>query len=71
MQQGLDGNVPDWYDDNITTARELWIAWLRGPSLPALANLKGEFGGLCDTWVTSPLPQVFPEVPPFRDENCV
>ena len=71
VQQGLDGNVPDWYDDNITTARELWIAWLRGPSLPALANLKGEFGGLCDTWVTSPLPQVFPEVPPFRDENCV
>ena len=74
VQQALDGHVPDWYDTNITTAQKLWIAWQRGPSLPALANLKGEFGGLCDTnWITSPLDlesENFPNLPPFSDAGA-
>lgn len=72
--QGLAGQVPDWYRDNITNGAELWAAWLRGPSLPALANLKDEFGGLCSTdWLTYPLdPQRFPpaDTNPFRDGGC-
>ena len=39
--QGLAGQVPDWYTDNITNGAELWAAWLRSPSMPALANLAG------------------------------
>ena len=74
VRQGLDGYVPDWYEENITTAVELWAAWLRGPSLPALANLKGEFGGLCPdtTWISPPLDSndfsTLP--PPFVDFGC-
>ena len=72
--QGLDGDVPDWYYDNITDGHDLWVAWLRGPSLPALANLARDFGGLCRTdWITSPLdPQDFPPAgrSPFRDAGC-
>ena len=74
VQQGLDGDEPDWYFDNITTAGQLWTAWLRGPSLPALANLSRYFGGLCDTnWINAPMnPQDFPPVsrPPFMDAGC-
>ncbi|WP_419930291.1 RCC1 domain-containing protein [Candidatus Poriferisocius sp.] len=72
--QGLSGQVPDWYRENITNGAELWAAWLRGPSLPALANLADEFGGLCSTdWITYPLdPELFPPVGsnPFRDGGC-
>ena len=72
--QGLAGQVPDWYAENITSGAELWAAWLRGPSLPALANLAGEFGGLCSTdWVTYPLdPERFPPAGsnPFSDGGC-
>ena len=72
--QGLTGQVPDWYTDNITSGAELWAAWLRGPSLPALANLAGEFGGLCSTgWITQPLdPARFPPAGsnPFKDGGC-
>ena len=70
--QGMAGRVPDWYTDNITNGAELWAAWLRGPSLPALANLAGEFGGLCSTdWITYPLdPEQFPPSNPFRDGGC-
>lgn len=74
VSQGLAGQVPDWYRDNITNGAELWAAWLRGPSLPALANLKDEFGGLCSTdWLTYPLdPQRFPPADsnPFQDGGC-
>ncbi|MDE0667186.1 MAG: S-layer homology domain-containing protein [Acidimicrobiaceae bacterium] len=70
--QGMAGRVPDWYSDNITGGAELWAAWLRGPSLPALANLAGEFGGLCSTdWITYPLdPEQFPPSNPFKDSGC-
>ena len=71
--QGLAGQVPDWYRENITNGAELWAAWLRGPSLPALANLADEFGGLCSTdWITYPLdPARFPPGGnPFRDGGC-
>lgn len=74
VRQGLAGQVPDWYRENITDGAELWAAWLRGPSLPALANLAGEFGGLCSTdWITYPLnPERFPPQGsnPFRDGGC-
>ena len=72
--QGLAGQVPDWYTENITNGAELWAAWLRGPSLPALANLAGEFGGLCSTeWITYPFdPERFPPAgsSPFKDGGC-
>ena len=72
--QGLAGQVPDWYTENITNGAELWAAWLRGPSLPALANLANEFGGLCRTdWIRSPLdPDRFPPADsnPFKDGGC-
>lgn len=72
--EGLAGQVPEWYRENITNGAELWAAWLRGPSLRALANLAGEFGGLCSTdWITHPLdPDLFPPAGsnPFRDGGC-
>lgn len=72
--QGLAGQVPDWYRENITNGAELWAAWRRGPSLPALANLADEFGGLCSTdWITYPLdPELFPPADsnPFKDSGC-
>ena len=72
--QGLAGRVPDWYRDNITNGAELWAAWLRGPSVVALANLKDEFGGLCSTdWITHPFdPERLPPTGsnPFRDGGC-
>ena len=71
---GLAGRVPDWYSRNIADGLELWTAWLRGPSLPALANLMDEFGGLCGTgWIASPLrPSDFPpaHLDPFRRGGC-
>ena len=67
VYDALDGFVPDWYVDNIGTAAELWTAWLRGPSLPALANLQERFGGLCTNWITSPLPRPLPQSPPFAE----
>ena len=72
--QGMAGQVPDWYQENITNGAELWAAWVRGPSLPALANLADEFGGLCNTdWITYPLdPERFPPADsnPFKDGGC-
>ena len=75
VEQGLDDQVPDWYDDNINTPVELWAQWKRGPSLPALANLKNRFGGLCDplaSWITTtPLnSENFPLSPPFQHFGC-
>ena len=74
VRQGLDDRVPDWYRRNIIDGFELWTAWLRGPSLPALANLESEFGGLCRTdWIRSPLErQLFPTArrSPFLDDRC-
>ena len=72
--QGMAGQVPDWYQENITNGAELWAAWLRGPSHSALANLADEFGGLCSTdWITYPLdPERFPPADsnPFKDGGC-
>ena len=72
--EGMAGKVPTWYRANITNGAELWAAWLQGPSLPALANLADEFGGLCTTdWITYPLdPALFPpaDTNPFRDGGC-
>ena len=74
VREGLAGKVPSWYRANITNGAELWAAWLRGPSLPALANLADEFGGLCATdWITYPLdPERFPPAGtnPFKDGGC-
>ena len=73
VQQGMANRVPDWYTTNITDGAEWWDAWLRGPSMPALANLSGEFGGLCRTdWIEYPLdPTQFPSVTdPFRNGGC-
>ena len=74
VRQGLEDRVPDWYRRNITDGLELWTAWRRGPSLPALANLRDEFRGLCSTtWITVPLdPQSFPTErrSPFLDDGC-
>ena len=71
---GLAGEIPNWYRENITNGAELWAAWLRGPSITALANLAGEFGGLCSTdWITHPLdPARFPSAGsnPFKDGGC-
>ena len=67
---GLADRVPAWYLRDIADGLELWEAWLRGPSLPAMANLESEFGGLCSTnWISSPLvPLNFPpaHLDPFR-----
>ncbi|WP_419930292.1 RCC1 domain-containing protein [Candidatus Poriferisocius sp.] len=72
--QGLAGQVPDWYRENITNGAELWAAWLRGPSIVALANLADEFGGLCNTdWIRFPFdPEIFPPAGsnPFKDGGC-
>ena len=74
VRQGMVDRVPDWYTTNITDGAELWTAWLRDPSLPVLANLSGEFGGLCRTdWITYPLdPNSFPSsgTDPFRNGGC-
>ena len=49
-------DLPDWYIDNITTAADFWSEWRDVLSLPALANLQAEFGGVSNTnWVTWPL----------------
>ena len=74
VRQGLDGDEPDWYFRAIRTPCDLWAEWLRGPSLPALANLSSDFSGLSDTaWISFPLnPAQFPAVdsPPFNDNQC-
>ena len=70
--QGLAGQVPDWYRANITNGAELWAAWLRGPSLPALANLAGEFGG-CAAPTGSPTPSIrrsFPQRAATRSKTA-
>ena len=61
VYDALDGFVPDWYDDNVGTADDLWTLWLRDPSLPALANLSHEFSEFCTNWITSPLPRPLPQ----------
>lgn len=56
VAEALAGQVPGWYRDNVTSGFELWTLWRLGPSLPALANLMDQFGGLCATdWLTVPL----------------
>ena len=61
---GLAGQVPDWYRANVNSGFELWRTWRLGPSLPALANLMDQFGGLCTTeWLIVPL---HPELMPSR-----
>ena len=74
VEEGFDGDLPDWYTDNIVDGHDLWTTWLLGPSLPTLANVARDFGRLCDTnWITSPLdPQQFPPAGrnPFGDSGC-
>lgn len=71
---GLAGEVPDWYADNVSDGAELW-ALLRRVLWPTLvANLAGEFGGLCSTgWLGFPpdwslVPPVGAN--PFGDSGC-
>ena len=70
----MRGRVPTWYTQNITTGTELFEAWDDAPSLPALANLADEFGGLCRTdWIEYPFDAAqFPAAASaFRnDGNC-
>ena len=69
VTQGLEArdnrDLPDWYTRNIDDGLDLWTEWRLGPSLPALNNLRSEFGGLCETsWIISPLDLTAPNVPP-------
>ncbi|MCE2531024.1 MAG: hypothetical protein J4F44_00825 [Acidimicrobiia bacterium] len=74
VRDALAGRVPDWYTRNITSGAELWAALRLDPELHALANLAGEFGGLCTTdWITYPIDRR--RIPPagatpFRDGGC-
>ena len=71
---GLDGVVPDWYTENITSGAELWAAIRKAPSLRMMLNLKDEFGGFCDLdWLRYPLNlDSFPPADDnqFRDGGC-
>ncbi|MDE0652093.1 MAG: hypothetical protein OXI26_00370 [bacterium] len=74
VRAGLAGEVPAWYTDNIRSGEDLTAAWRAAPSRPALANLAGEFGGLCTTeWLMDPL-DPSPSPPDvanlFRDGGC-
>lgn len=74
VRAGLAGEVPDWYTDNISNGFELWAAMRRGFGFPLLANLAGDFGGLCSTdWLATvrhddDLPAAGTN--PFRDGGC-
>ena len=74
VRDGLAGEVPDWYSENITNGAELWAALRAAPSARILANLAGAFGGLCSVdWLTYPLEaeRLPPEgTNPFRDGGC-
>ena len=74
VRDGLAGEVPAWYRENITSGAELWAALRVAPSEWILANLANEFGGLCSTeWLTYPLEaaRLPPEgTNPFRDGGC-
>ena len=74
VRDGLAGEIPDWYSENITNGAELWTALRTAPSAQILANLAGAFGGLCSVdWLTYPLDES--RLPaegtnPFRDGGC-
>ena len=74
VRDGLSGEIPDWYSENITNGAELWAAFRVAPSDQILANLANEFGGLCSVdWLTYPLEadRLPPEgTNPFRDGGC-
>ena len=74
IRAGLAGEVPAWFTENITSGAEFWAAWRAAPYRPALANLAGEFGGLCTTdWLVEPLDEArLPpaDTNPFRDGGC-
>ena len=74
VRAALAGEVSDWYTENITSGAELWAAMRQDPELHALANLAGEFGGLCTTdWIRYPIERrlIPPEgANPFRDGGC-
>ena len=71
---GLNGVVPDWYTENITSGAELWAAIRKAPSLRMMLNLKDEFGGFCELdWLRYPLDlDSFPPADDnqFRDGGC-
>lgn len=72
VMQRLAGEVPDWYRNTVTDGYALWNLWRSRPSLPALANLVEQFGGLCDWgWIRSPLePDLFPSIHVDPFGNC-
>ena len=74
VRDGLAGEIPDWYSENITNGAELWAALRVAPSGQILANLANEFGGLCSVdWLTYPLEaERLPQegTNPFRDGGC-
>ena len=74
VRDGLAGRVNDWYSSNITNGAELWAALRRAPNPFIIANLAGEFGGLCRTdWITDPLDEtLMPAMGtnPFKDGGC-
>lgn len=74
VREALAGRVPSWYTDNITDGAKLWAAWLPRQPPAVLANLAGEFGGLCETdWIRTSLePLLFPlaGTNPFKDGGC-
>ena len=74
VRAGLAGRVPDWYHENITNGTDLWAAMRASGSTRIMANLAGEFGGLCSTdWLAAwPDPARTPAdgTNPFRDGGC-
>ncbi len=74
VRDGLQGEIPGWYRENITNGAELWAALRRAPSAQIIANLANAFSGLCSTdWLTYPLDvnRLPPEgANPFRDGGC-
>ena len=70
---GMRGRVTRWYTTSITTGTKLFTEWRKAPSLPALANLSIEYGGLCSTnWVDYPfVTSSFPASDKaFKNDGC-
>ncbi len=74
VRTGLAGHVPGWYVENIVSGADLWAVLSNGFNFAALANLTGEFGGLCTMeWIEFPINlERFPpaDADPFRDGGC-
>ena len=72
LRSGLAGEVPAWYTRTFTDGAAFWWTFRGLPTnLSLLANLMGEFGGLCRTdflmnWTLVPQRRSNP----FRDGGC-